>query len=157
MPVEDWKSADDSSITISSTDVEIHRSRGDGSCWYHSASRVLPDTSAVHLRIEVAAWVARNPGYMISGAKLSDWIFWDAETDVRTYARKMYKEHAWGGGIENAALAQIYGCFVDVYICENDEYRRIARFRPNNTQAPLPVLSLVYQGSCHYDSMNILV
>ena len=135
--------------------ARVRKMPGDGSCWYHSAASYLPDTTPEQLRVEIAAFVARNPEYLINDVPLSDWVWWDATMTVLEYAKCMYQDHAWGGGLENACLAQLYERDVDVYLETQGRFHRIARFESPHPSTEPPI-AVLYRGGEHYDALQLL-
>lgn len=133
------------------------RQPGDGSCLFHSLSFSLNhaghsnNLSASELRRELARFIEQNPDLEIAGDKLEEWIRWDANCSVSTYARNM-SCGGWGGGIEMAACSHLKE--VNVHVYESrwfGGYKRISCFDcPQPTQRTLHVL---YQGGVHYDAL----
>ena len=140
-------------VRLRDEEVVLHRVPSDGSCWYHAAALALGEgLSSARLRVEVAAFVGRNPDHSIAGAPLSDWVRWDTGLDVRAYARRMYQCGEWAGGLENAVLAHLYNVAVEIYARDRPSgWRRLARFDADVCSG---VLRLAYTGRCHYDALT---
>lgn len=131
------------------------RQPGDGSCLFHSLcyglKRIGMGDQASQLRRELASFIQRNPKLEIAGDTLEEWVTWDANTSVGSYAQRMAAGRAWGGGIEIAACALLKKTNIHVYERKAGEIRRISCF-----DCPQPTKRLVhilYQGGTHYDAL----
>jgi hypothetical protein len=97
----------------------------------------------------------RHPSLEIAGDTLEEWVRWDSNTSVRTYASRM-SVSGWGGGIEMACFAQKYNVNVHVYEQMRGlsaEFKRISCFNsPTRTSKTVHVL---YQGRAHYDALQL--
>jgi len=129
---------------------------GDGSCLFHSLCFGLNGGKqgtlcARDLRWELANFIETNPGVEIAGDTIEEWVRWDADTSVTTYARRM-AVGGWGGGIEMAACSLLKK--VNVHVYERrwfGGFRRISCFDcPEVTERSIHVL---YQGGMHYDAL----
>ena len=136
-------------------EVALRRVAPDGSCWYSAAALALGNVPSERLRVEVAAFVARNPTHLVNGATLAEWVRWDSGLDARTYARKMFQQGAWAGGLENAVLAHLYKVAVEVWMRGGaGSWRRIARFE--SLALATSVVRLAYDRSRrHYDFLEV--
>jgi hypothetical protein len=123
----------------------------DGSCLFHSLSYGLGDhrTNASALRRDICSFIAKNPDLTISDTSIKDWVQYDSNTTVASYAAKM-SGGVWGGGIEMAALTKLKSVNVHVYEKVPDGYRRISAFENPNASKTISVL---YQGRMHYDAL----
>jgi hypothetical protein len=135
--------------------AHVVRQPGDGSCLFHSMCYGLNAMgmreSATVLRRELAHFIQRNPKVEIAGDTLEEWVNWDSNTSVSTYASRMAAGRAWGGGIEIAACALLRKTNIHVYERQKGEIRRISCF-----DCPQPTKRLVhilYQGGTHYDAL----
>merc|ERR1712110_415545 len=119
---------------------------GDGSCLFHSLCYGLNGAGsgrrqvASELRRELASFVEQNPHLEISGDTLEEWVRWDVNCAVSTYARRM-AVGGWGGGIEMAACSLLKR--VNVHVYESrwlGGYRRISCFEcPERTSRNIHV------------------
>lgn len=123
----------------------------DGSCLFHSLSYGLADhrANASTLRRDICGFIAKNPDLTISDTSIKDWVQYDSNQSVASYAAKM-SGGVWGGGIEMAALTKLKGVSVHVYEKVPDGYRRISAFENPNASKTISVL---YQGRMHYDAL----
>lgn len=127
---------------------------GDGSCLFHSLAfglreKKLSAVSGKQLRRKICDYMKTNPSQLISGNKLSQWIKWDANRSVRSYVSRM-RGGAWGGGIEMAVLALMKKVEIQVFQKEDRRYKRISTF---TTPKASTVITVIYQGKCHYDAI----
>jgi hypothetical protein len=122
---------------------------GDGSCLFHSMSYGLKGTTARSLRRDIASFVERNPTLNIADSPLADWVKWDSQSSVTTYARRMAIS-GWGGGIEMAACSRLKGVNVHVYERSVGGFKRISCFDVPHAEKTLHVL---YRGGVHYDTL----
>lgn len=125
----------------------------DGSCLFHSLSYGLSDRStASSLRRDISGYIAKNPDMRIADTAIKDWIRYDSDDSVQSYAQRMADGTPWGGGIEMAALTRMRNVNVHVYEKCRDGYRRISAFDCPNAQKTVTVL---YQGRMHYDAIVV--
>ena len=129
--------------------ARVVRQPGDGSCLFHSMSYGLGGTSASSLRRGIADWIASHPRYEIAETPVSDWVRWDSNCSVTTYARRM-RVGGWGGGIEMAACSVVHNVNVHVYEKKRGSYKRISCFDAEGARKTLHVL---YGGRMHYDAL----
>lgn len=130
---------------------------GDGSCLFHSlcfglnGGRTRGRFFAGQLRKELAHFIQQNPRVQIAGDTLEEWVRWDANASVASYARRM-ATGGWGGGIEMAACALLKKVNIHVYERRKSGcFQRISCFdSPVDTKATIHVL---YQGGVHYDAL----
>jgi len=124
----------------------------DGSCLFHSLSYGLADrSSASSLRREICGFIAKNPDMTISDTSIKDWVKYDSNEAVSSYAQRM-SGGTWGGGIEMAAMTRLKNVNVHVYEKAPDGYRRISAFELPDASKTISVL---YQGRMHYDALVI--
>lgn len=141
----------------------VRRMPGDGSCLFHSIAFGLSglgykgeDGHAVRQR--VAKFIAENPEFEITGTTLREWVLWDSNTSLDTYARQLSRGGFWGGAIEMAACAQVY--MVDIVVYEEDYYgrgaQRISDFLVDSeaSNPPRGTVFVMYSGRSHYDAMQ---
>jgi len=135
--------------------ARVVRQPGDGSCLFHSLCYGLSvfgeRARAETLRRDLACFIQNNPKLEIAGDTIEEWVNWDANTNVRSYASRMMAGRAWGGGIELAACAQLKKTNIHVYERKAGEIRRISCF-----DSPRPTKNIVhvlYQGGTHYDAL----
>eukprot|EP00747_Dinoflagellata_sp_TGD_P185471 gnl/TRDRNA2_/TRDRNA2_42036_c0_seq1.p1 gnl/TRDRNA2_/TRDRNA2_42036_c0~~gnl/TRDRNA2_/TRDRNA2_42036_c0_seq1.p1 ORF type:complete len:488 (-),score=72.00 gnl/TRDRNA2_/TRDRNA2_42036_c0_seq1:95-1558(-) len=136
------------------------RQPGDGNCLFHSLCYGLNGgrssgsrVEASRLRRELASFVERNPSLEIAGDTLEEWVRWDANSSVGTYARRMAVS-GWGGGIEMAACSHLKK--VNVHVYENGwlwGYKRISCFDCPDPSKDTPTIHVLYQGGVHYDAL----
>lgn len=92
-----------------------------------------------------------NPGLEIAETPLRDWVRWDSNCSVSSYASRM-SHGGWGGGIEMAACSRMNK--VNVHVYEADRrgggYKRISCFDYPHARETIHVL---YRGACHYDAL----
>lgn len=106
------------------------------------------------VRREIACFLIKNPSVEIAGDTIAEWVRWDANTSVDTYARRM-AVRGWGGGIEMAACSLLKNVNVHVYekagrSCQGGGYKRISCFQNPTARRTIHVL---YQGGVHYDAL----
>ena len=136
--------------------AKVVRQPGDGSCLFHSLCYGLSNgTRASTLRREIASFIAKNPSLKIADSPLSDWIKWESNSSVKSYAARMSRG-GWGGGIEMAAFSRLYKINVHVYerksglFSRSSGYRRISCFNVSRTGKTIHIL---YGGRVHYDAL----
>ncbi len=136
--------------------AKVVRQPGDGSCLFHSLCYGLSNgTRASTLRREIASFIAKNPSLKIADSPLSDWIKWESNSSVKSYAARMSRG-GWGGGIEMAAFSRLYKVNVHVYerksglFSRSSGYRRISCFNVSRTGKTIHIL---YGGRVHYDAL----
>jgi len=121
-------------------------------------------TGATSLRKEVADFVEANPGMLVAGTPLKDWVLWDSGLTPEEYAAKMRYGSHWGGAIEIAVTAAVKQMHVHVYEGSSSRFSRISAFAGNTIAAGTPVpggvavagtINLVYSGRVHYDALRI--
>merc|ERR1712050_623891 len=145
----------DSAPRMKRDSVQVVPQPGDGSCLFHSLSYGLADRSnAYSLRAEICDYIKKNPGLSIADTSIKDWIKFECNESVQTYAKRMkrgsWDSDCWGGGIEMAALMCMKKVNVHVYEKRGEEYKRITAFEINGAQKTVSVL---YQGRNHYDAI----
>lgn len=135
--------------------ARVVRQPGDGSCLFHSLvygmSAMGARDNAHQLRRELANFIQRNPKLEIAGDTLEEWVSWDSNTSVASYAQRMASGRAWGGGIEIAACAMLKKTNIHVYERKAGEIRRISCF--DSSQPTKKVVHVLYQGGTHYDAL----
>jgi len=126
--------------------AKVVRQPGDGSCLFHSLCYGLSNgTRASTLRREIANFIAKNPRLKIADSPLSDWIKWESNSSVKTYASRMSRG-GWGGGIEMAAFSHLYKVNVHVYekkggmFSRSSGFRRISCFNVNKNGKTVHIL-----------------
>mmetsp|Transcript_146202 Transcript_146202/g.266535 ORF Transcript_146202/g.266535 Transcript_146202/m.266535 type:complete len:1228 (-) Transcript_146202:189-3872(-) len=127
----------------------------DGHCLFHSLSYCLKsigmngdDNSAMSLRRTIANFILRNASLEIAGDTIEEWVKWDAECSVKSYAHRMAVS-GWGGGIEISACSRIKVVNIHVYQLKG-EFQRIACFDcPGATQT----IHILHSGGVHYDAL----
>ena len=126
--------------------AKVVRQPGDGSCLFHSLCYGLSNgTRASTLRREIANFIAKNPRLKIADSPLSDWIKWESNSSVKTYASRMSRG-GWGGGIEMAAFSHLYKVNVHVYekkggmFSRSSGFRRISCFNVNKNGETVHIL-----------------
>lgn len=143
--------------SLSFDDVRSVRMPGDGSCLFHSLAYGLAQfgcrEDGPRIRQRIAAFIEQRPDFEISSSPLKSWVDWDSRTTVGSYASRLASGNTWGGAIEMAACAQIFG--VDVAVYEQDSYReryrRISDFLTD--QRPRGAVLVVYLGRAHYNAL----
>lgn len=125
---------------------------GDGSCLFHSVGRHV-GASASDLRRAVVAVLRRHPDLDVVGCSLADWTQWYAGKSIGAYADELARPGAWGGGLELAILARMYGRPIDVFERRSGDgpatCQRISRFESPRPGRGAP-LRLLYTGRSHY-------
>ena len=86
--------------------AQVVRQPGDGSCLFHSMSYGLGNTNASSLRREIGKFIEVNGTLEICETPMKDWVKWDSNSSVQTYARRISRS-GWGGGIEMAACSRM--------------------------------------------------
>mmetsp|Transcript_28562 Transcript_28562/g.50856 ORF Transcript_28562/g.50856 Transcript_28562/m.50856 type:complete len:621 (-) Transcript_28562:46-1908(-) len=135
------------------------RQPGDGSCLFHSLSFGLKsigingyDNSAMSLRRAIANFIHRNASLEIAGDTIEEWVKWDSESSVKSYASRM-SVSGWGGGIEMAACSRLKGVNIHVYQHKRGEYHRISCFDAPNASRHTKTIHILYVGGMHYDAL----
>lgn len=141
--------------------VTVARMPGDGSCLFHSIAHGLgafgfrEDDHVVRQRI--ANFIAQRPDCEITGTPLRDWIDWDSLSSVSGYVSRLASGGLWGGAIEMASCAKIYG--VDIGVYEEDYnsgvFHRISDFLADGN--PRGAVCVLYSGRSHYDALVPIV
>lgn len=140
--------------------ANVVRMPGDGSCLFHSIAYGLGSfghhEDGYSVRSRVSNFIAQKPDFEISGTPLRSWVDWDSNQTISSYVNRLSSGGFWGGGVEMAAAAQIFG--VDVAVYEQDYYdggfRRISDFLSD--ARPSGAVLLVYSGRAHYDALVAL-
>ena len=87
---------------------EVTKMPMDGNCLFHALVFVrdggTDEHRALELRREVIGAMSTDPGRVIGGASLEEWVRRDSGVGMREYADKLLAG-AWGGGLELAAYA----------------------------------------------------
>tara|TARA_B110001452_G_C15027137_1_gene358967 strand:+ start:4 stop:609 length:606 start_codon:yes stop_codon:yes gene_type:complete len=126
---------------------------GDGSCLFHSLAHGT-SSDAGRLRHAVADLVESSPDTPIGGEPLREWIKWDSGLTPARYAGRMRGTGSWGGAIEIAVFARLFGIAVYVYEQVDGDpgrHRRVAAFLPPHETEQSA--HLVYRGGVHYDAL----
>jgi len=154
---------DDAPVLLSADRVRVVVQPGDGSCLFHSLGNgCRPTRTAGQLRFELEDYIASNPAAAIGSTPIADWVLWDSQCTVGAYATRMKAGNDWGGAIEIAVFAQTKRCEVHVYERSGGGFLRISRFLPDDqlsststsaSTSASTVVSVVYGGRCHYDSL----
>jgi hypothetical protein len=107
------------------------------------------------IRQQVANFLAQNPDREIAGNSLRSWVDWDSRTTVNNYSSRLTSGGFWGGAIEMAACAQLYGVDIAVYEEEyfGGGFRRISDFLADSR--PRGYVAVLYLGRMHYDALVI--
>ena len=106
---------------------------------------------------QVADYIEAQPGALLSGTPLRDWVRWDSDMALTAYAARMRTAGQWGGAIEISLCARLSG--VDVHVYEpaggasKAQFRRISTFSASPTEKASKIVSLLYGGRVHYDSL----
>ena len=114
--------------------------------------------NADHLRQTLINWLEANPEALISDLPMRDWVNFDSGLTVASYCKKMRGRGAeWGGGIELAIYALLFGVAVHLYErVAGGGFRCISCF--DTPAAPTSgggrTTSLVYSGR-HYEVLVI--
>jgi len=149
-------SADTSECIINN--AEVVAQPGDGSCMFHSLSYGLSREGlataegASGLRADVAAYACLNPGFLIQGTPMKDWILWDSGLSVHDYAARMEKGCHWGGAIELAMCSAMKNVNINVYERVSEGYKRITSFALDGVEQ---TIHLLYSGRVHYDALRM--
>jgi hypothetical protein len=124
---------------------------GDGSCLFHSLAYGMGSGSARSLRRNICSFIASNPNLEIAETPLKDWVKWDSNCSVDSYASRM-SVSGWGGGIEMAACSRMNKVNVHVYEADRRRggYKRISCFDYRGARTTVHVL---YRGGVHYDAL----
>jgi hypothetical protein len=149
---------DDAPVLLPANRVRVIAQPGDGSCLFHSLSSGRSTGSAAgssagarQLRCELEDYIAAHPMETIGDTPIADWVLWDTQSTVATYAARMRAGNDWGGAIEIAVFARIKRCEVHVYERTGGGFGRISRFLPQSQAAGDSAVSILYGGRCHYD------
>ncbi|KAJ1455439.1 hypothetical protein M885DRAFT_520388 [Pelagophyceae sp. CCMP2097] len=154
--------------------ADVVRQPGDGSCLFHSLAHGLGrlgsarSVSGPTLRAGLMDWLGTHQETKISDTPLREWVKWDSDTSVESYAARM-RGGGWGGGIEMAAFAHLYDVGVHVYERSSRgggqyPFKRISRFDarsdgPAATQQSAAAagrrsfVAVLYCGGVHYDAL----
>lgn len=138
-------------------EARVLRMPGDGSCLFHSLAYGLREfghqEDGDRIRQRIARFMEQRPDFEITNTPLSSWVDWDSRTTVSSYASRLATGNAWGGAIEMAAFAQIFGLDVAVYEHDThrDRYRRISDFLTD--KRPPGAVMVLYLGRSHYDAL----
>lgn len=143
--------------SISRGSASIVRMPGDGSCLFHSIAYGLGafghQEDGHTVRQRVSNFFRENPDREISGNPMSSWLYWDSRLTVSNYCSRLSADGFWGGAIEMAACAQIFG--VDIGVYEEDYYgggfRRISDFLCDTP--PRGAVLVSYHGRAHYNAL----
>lgn len=148
-------------------DARIVQMPGDGSCLFHSLAHGLgpgSNTNARRLRREIADFIAKNPLLEIAETPLKDWVQYDSNSSVASYARRM-AVGGWGGGIECAACSRLKRVNVHVYEKtrgsmwsrgSTTQYKRISCFDlPGPEKKLAKTINVIYCGGVHYNALEI--
>jgi hypothetical protein len=127
----------------------VVRQPGDGSCLFHSLAYGLRGASAGQLRRSIAEFIGKNGKLMIADSPLSDWVKWESNSSVSSYARRMSRG-GWGGAIEMAACSRLKGINVHVYERSRGGFKRISCF---NVKGAKKIVHVLYGGRVHYDAL----
>jgi OTU-like cysteine protease len=87
----------------------------DGACLFHALGAQLGVTGADLRAYLVFQMQTRRKSLVVNGTLLEDWVQWNADTCLDTYARAMSMPYAWGGGLEMAIIARLSGRPIRVY------------------------------------------
>lgn len=135
----------------------VTRMPGDGACLFHSIAHGLYKLGyredGQRLRQRIANFIEENPDFEVVGTKIGSWIEWDSNNTVAEYVSRLSCGSFWGGGIEMAACAHLFG--VDIAVYEEDwggSYRRISGFLSD--VEPNGAVLLLYSGRAHYDALD---
>jgi hypothetical protein len=109
------------------------------------------DRGAQGLREELAKYIQKNAKLEISGDTIEEWVKWDSDASVDSYAQRMAVS-GWGGGIEMAACARLKNVNVHVYQDRKGEFHRISRFDVPNSKPRTKTIHVLYRGGVHYDA-----
>jgi hypothetical protein len=122
---------------------------GDGDCLFHSLLHGTDGVaSARALRQDLARFAGAHPDVLLGGARLEDWVLWEAGVGLAEYARGMELGHRVGGMVEVALYAHTRACRVDVY-CGG----RIAEGPVASAGDFGPMRRIVWWGA-HYDALD---
>lgn len=134
------------------TSARVVRQPGDGSCLFHSLNYGLGSSgsaSASQLREEIASFLLRSANMEIAGDTLEEWVRYDGNASMSSYATRM-SSGGWGGGIEMAACSRLKGVNIHVYESAPSGFKRISCFDSEKAARTIHVL---YQGRMHYDAL----
>jgi len=130
--------------------ARVIRQPGDGSCLFHSLSYGLGGTDGSSLRREICSFISKNPEIDIGPNTLKEWVQYESNSSVSSYASSM-SGGSWGGAIEMAALTRMKGVSVHVYEKCSEGYKRISSF--DGPRESCKVVNVLYQGRMHYDAL----
>ncbi len=151
----------DEEMVVPRSKGRVVKQPGDGSCLFHSLSYGLGGgASARRLRAELEDHIAGHPDEDLNGTPIKDWVLWDSQMSVASYAAKMRDSNDWGGAIEIAVCARLRGVQVDVFEqSSGGGYTRISSFKNSDAAAgkkkPSKTVSVLYGGRCHYDALVV--
>jgi hypothetical protein len=128
---------------------------GDNSCLFHSIAHGLGGgVTHVSLRAETCAFIESNPGLMIEDKPLRDWIEWETEMTVSDYCKHMLKPASWGGAIEEAVIARLYGvCIIVGSVHSDGLFHLLYRFNASSSPARKDVY-ITYNRTNHYNAFE---
>jgi hypothetical protein len=111
--------------------AEVVKQPSDGSCLFHSLAFGINRSggvgcSAGSLRRQIGEYIKNNPNLEIAETPMKDWVKWDSNTSVSTYADRISRS-GWGGGIEMAVCSRMENVNVHVYEaeCGGSGFKRI--------------------------------
>lgn len=137
--------------------LKIQRSPGDGTCLFHSvAAQVQGYPNGHALRADVVKHL-KVPNQTLAGLPVGEWTGVDAPS-VAAYCNRMAGRGAWGGGVELAAMADMFHAKVRVFVPPRDGTRHapcISTFHPSSPPTG-PTIRLLYSGRAHYDALQSL-
>lgn len=145
--------------SLSRSTASVVRMPGDGSCLFHSIAHGLGayghHEDGYTIRQQVASFLSQNADREIAGNSLRSWVDWDSRLTVKNYSSRLTSGGFWGGAIEMAACAQLYGVDVAVYEEEyfGSGFRRISDFLSDSR--PRGYVAVLYLGRMHYDALVV--
>lgn len=111
-------------MSIYFVNLKLVYCKRDGACMFHALSFWLSFLSGAHmnatgLRKEIVNFIKTHPSLEINGISLTQWIKFDAGSNMDVYCDNMSKSTTYGGGIELIGIFLFLFCLfvVPILIC----------------------------------------
>ena len=117
------------------------------SCLFNSLSKLLQDekVNSYYLRQNICDYISKNE-IIFGGMTSEQIIFFESNTTLNSYVRKMRKNSTWGGSLEMKVFCDLYSKNIIVhYNGRNIEFL---------TEKPDSIFHLKYYGN-HYEELGI--
>jgi hypothetical protein len=135
----------------------------DGNCLFWSLAYVGGDNqSAENMRSSLVRYAREHlDREFLHDMKLATWIEMLGEGNTDQYLNQMSRGGIWGGALEIAIAAEMFGRPIGIYEAKHHEGNVVAskmfEFLPQNPAAALkPPVFLLYSGRSHYDALDLV-